>query len=352
MLSLNNNMTLNLIQNRFLSKIMPSRFLALFMLMLCFVSGQANAQVRQALVVGNSNYGSGFDLINPRNDAKAIAEKLSSIGYQVHTGGALYDLSLEQFNDEIDGFLETIDDGASVLVYYAGHGAASDGSNYLIPILPRGVKLRSGSDIRDRSVSIEGILERVENSNPKGVNVFFIDACRDTPVSNTRSINLTGLTALDSRYQPRGSFIGFSTEYGKVAEDGVNSDFSPFAEAVLNNLDKKASAPIELFYKGVSEEVYLATGGKQYPIQEPKIRGDYCLVKCDVLDLIDKQVPSSVDVSSTNAEVVSAKELQGLSISVKVAGALAAILITGLLVSSGGSGSGGGYQLTLTPPSR
>ncbi len=332
-------------------KLLTPQFAAVLVLLLFSTLGSVSAQDRHALVVGNSNYGSGFDLINPRNDATAIASKLSDIGYKVYKGDALYDLNLDQFNSEIDGFLNGVKNGASVLVYYAGHGSASGNSNYLIPILPRGVKLRTDSDIRDRSISIESILERVESSNPEGVNVFFIDACRDAPVSNSRSINLTGLTALDSRRQPRGSFIGFSTEYGRVAEDGVDSKYSPFAEAVLSNLDKKASAPIELFYKGVSEDVYSATEGKQYPIQEPKIRGEYCLVKCD------SRVPSGkLNPGVPNTEVASpttsAQASEGKSTSLKVAGAIAAILITGLLISSGDSEPNNNYSLTLVPPSR
>jgi len=252
------------------------------LLLLFIATGNANAQNRHALVIGNSEYGSGFDLINPRNDALSIAEKLKSIGYNVHTEQALLDLELDPFNDELDRFLSEVEDGSSVMVYYAGHGAASQGSNFVIPILPDGVKLRSEADIRNHSVSLEGIVERVESRNPSGVNVFIFDACRDAPVENfSRSINMTGLTALDNRRQPQGSFIGFSTEYGQIAEDGPVDGNSPFATAMLNNLDRRAGLPIELFYKGVGDEVYRATNGKQFPIQEPKILGEYCLAQCE-----------------------------------------------------------------------
>ena len=115
------------------------------------------------------------------------------------------------------------------------------------------------------------------------MNVFFFDACRDAPVeSGTRSINMTGLSALNSVNQPQGSFIGFSTEYGNVAEDGDRNGHSPFAAAMLDNLDRRANQPIELFYKGVGDDVFRTTEGKQFPIQEPKIRGEYCLVDCQL----------------------------------------------------------------------
>jgi len=373
------------------------------------ITSHANAENRHALVIGNGAYGSGHDLINPRNDAIAIAKKLNSIGYTVHTGQALLELNLDQFNNELDAFLGSIEDGSSVLVYYAGHGSASQGTNYLIPILPDGVKLRSDSDIRNHSVSIEGILERVEFRNPSGVNVLFFDACRDAPIENfSRSINMTGLAELDSRRQPQGSFIGFSTEYGRIAEDGEPDGHSPFAQAMLNNLDSRAGLPVELFYKSVADEVHNATNGNQFPIQEPKILGEHCLAECQTqsqISLAESTIPSigyfNLLTKPSNAKVCyrvdgewndwqcgeqvgvpfgkslsikatadKYKEFTGTTqlntpdqrlnielerkrnnFGLKVAGVVAAVLVTGFLVSQIDSGgSDDGFPITLTPP--
>ena len=132
------------------------------LLMICtisslFVSLPSHSASRHALVIGNSDYGSGYSLVNPLRDSTAIANKLSAIGYKVHGNGPLLDLRLEQFEDAIDSFLASLEDGSSTLIYYAGHGAASGGNNYLIPILPDGVRLRSEDDIRNRSVSLQGL---------------------------------------------------------------------------------------------------------------------------------------------------------------------------------------------------
>ena len=242
----------------------------------------SSASDRHALVIGNSAYGGSFNLINPRSDSESIASTLSSLGYRVHGGGAQFDLTLDALNNTIDLFLSSVEDGSSTFIYYAGHGAAASGSNYLIPILPEGVILKSDADIRDRSVSLQSILERVEASNPTGINVLFFDACRDAPVDNlSRSINFSGLTTLDTARQPRGSFVGFSTEYGDIALDGDSAGNSPFAAAVLNSLKNSSTAPIELFYKDVVNQVYDATNGQQFPIAESKIRGrPHCIVDC------------------------------------------------------------------------
>jgi len=242
-------------------------------------SSLAYAVERHALIIGNSAYGSGFTLANPQNDTNAIAAKLDSIGYKVHQSRALHDL------------------------------------NYLIPILPDGVTLRSEADIRNRSVSLQSVLDRVSQRNNAGVNVLFVDACRDAPVVDERSINMSGLTSLDNRYQPQGTFIGFSTEY---------------------------------------DDVYRSTDGKQFPIQEPKIRGSYCIVECSTLNNQTEAFTATAPTQPQSPPL----EPQSSNNTLKIVGGIAAILIAGALISSGGGDGGSGeaadgnYTVTLIPPGR
>lgn len=284
-----------------------SGLILLLLLLTCWTT-TAEAQNRHALVIGNSDYGSRFNLINPRNDSIAIAEKLQTLGYKVHGGKASENLQLEQLNQEIDNFLASVTPGSSTLIYYAGHGAASGGSNYLIPILPEGVTLRSEADIRNRSISLDGILERVERRNPTGVNLFFFDACRDAPVESfSRSLNMSGLERLDRSRQPRGSLVGFSTDYGDIALDSQDDqDHSPFAAAFLDSLDTSAAIPVELFYKMVVGDVWEATNGQQLPIVESKLIGEHCIIECSsFVDVPVVQEFGTLDVitSPANAQV-------------------------------------------------
>ncbi len=80
----------------FFDKYRTAFYLLLFSLM-CWCT-IVDAQSRHALVNGNSEYGSRFNLINPRNDSIAIAEKLQALGYEVHRGKASENLQLEQLN--------------------------------------------------------------------------------------------------------------------------------------------------------------------------------------------------------------------------------------------------------------
>jgi len=363
---------------------------------------------RHALVIGNSGYGSGFDLATPLHDSTAVAQKLSSIGYQVHGGGARLNLDLEAFDSEIESFIDSIEDGSTALIYYAGHGAASRGANYLIPILPEGVRLRTDSDVRNRSILLQSVVERVERKNPNGVNVYFFDACRDGPVQHsTRNINLTGLTNIDTVNQPRGSFIGFSTEYGRLALDGDDPNgHSPFAAALLESLTTHAATPIELFFKAIVEKVFAITQGQQHPIQESKIRGELCIIECreenraatpqefgtpvvltkpanaEVCYLIESwsswncfresvlplNTPVQIRVTAkshktftTDTEIMRDRQRIPVTLERKgnntlkiVGGVAAAVIIGGLLVSGSDSGGGGDsdeiYNISITPP--
>ena len=304
-------------------------------------SATSVAAQRHALVIGNSDYSGAYGLVNPRNDAMAVASKLNEIGYDVHTGGASLELTLDQFNETLDAFLETVENGDTVVVYYAGHGAAASGTNYLIPILPPGVKLRTETDLIYKTVMLNGLLERMEFTNPDGVNVFFIDACRDAPVTAaSRTINLTGLSELDSRNQPHGSFVGFATDYGMVANDGVGARNSPFTESLLEGLDVAANLPIELFYKRVSDRVYRRTDGQQIPIQEPKIYGEFCLVPCSTFNPTPiESAPGIVEPVKPQPVASVEKFPQTEGNSRRLLWGIAAVVAAGLIIS-GSSGSG------------
>src|ERR1700678_3087411 len=78
----------------------------------------AGAETRKTLVIGNDSY-PGNSLINARNDARAIGEALSALGYK-----ATVDLDLDRKGmiDAIERFDDSIQPGDTVVLYYAGHG--------------------------------------------------------------------------------------------------------------------------------------------------------------------------------------------------------------------------------------
>jgi len=245
----------------------------------------AHAQERHALVIANSNYTGEYKLNNPIADGTAIASQLKMMGYKLYGGNVQKELGLASIGKTINDFFTGVPDGAHTLVYYAGHGVSLENQNFLIPILPKGVTLSSTVDVKNRAYSLQALLDEAGYSNPSGVNVMFIDACRDAPVDiKSRSVNmLDGMTRLNSASQPKGTFVGYSTEYGKKALDGPTGRNSPYAQELLHGLKYQAALPIEIFHRNLADRVYKRTSGKQYPIYEPKIRGEFCIVACDAL---------------------------------------------------------------------
>lgn len=243
------------------------------------------ATERHALIIANSDYPGEYKLNNPVQDTAAIANIIKMMGYKLYGGKVFAELDLQTTAETVNDFFTGVPDGAHTFVYYAGHGVSLENQNFLIPILPDDVTLENPIDVKNRAYSLQAMLDEAGYSNPTGVNIMLIDACRDAPVNfKSRSINmLDGMGPLDSLSQPKGTFVGYSTEYGKKALDGPAGEFSPYAEELIYGLENQASLPIEIFHRNLSDRVYKRTSGKQYPIYEPKIRGEFCFVSCDAL---------------------------------------------------------------------
>ena len=81
-------------------------------------------------MIGNSQYKEA-PLLNPVNDARAIARALSRSGFKVvlkeNIGRAEMQVALRKFGDALKA-------GGVGLFYFAGHGVQVKGRNFLIPV--------------------------------------------------------------------------------------------------------------------------------------------------------------------------------------------------------------------------
>ena len=128
--------------------------------------------------------------------------------------------------------------GADVaLFFYAGHGIAISGTNYLLPI---DADIKSEMDVKlGAAINIDLTLD--QTMGDAKVKLVFLDACRDNPFaakiksnSATRSVNVqTGLAEMKSG---EGTLIAFATGPGQTALDGQEGTNSPFTRALLANL--------------------------------------------------------------------------------------------------------------------
>src|SRR5262249_16217246 len=90
----------------------------------------ASAERRVAFVFGNGAYRHATMLPNPAMDAKAIAALLRNVGFDVTEG---IDLDRAGMTARLSEFAVKTQGADAALFFYAGHGIAVNGKNYLIP---------------------------------------------------------------------------------------------------------------------------------------------------------------------------------------------------------------------------
>jgi len=222
-----------------------------------------------ALVVGNARYQRSA-LINPVQDARLVANRLTRIGFDVTL---LENLDAARFNAATRDFSVRAKGADVALFYYAGHALQADGENFLMPV--DNANMRTMEDVRDGGgVQLAMVLAQLEVAAP-AVKLIVIDACRDNPLpSANRSLAGGGLAAI--RKPPQGGLIAFATSPGKVAEDGTgkNSVFSKyFAQQV-----GVPNQTVEQLFKRVRQAVKAETKDRQEPTEVSSLTADVMLV--------------------------------------------------------------------------
>ncbi len=219
----------------------------------------ADAAGRVALVIGNGQYQGVTQLANPVNDARDVADKLRALGFTVVDG---YDLGKRQMEQTIGEFSDQLDSAEAGVFYYAGHGIAVAGRNFIVPV---DANLSAPAKLKFESISIDDLVELMKASTP--VNVLILDACRNNPFGRGPAITTRGATDATSGLAAANSYAGAYTVYsaqdGAVALDGEGRN-SPFATALLKHLDTPA-ATIEVVMGRVKAEVEEMTKGFQSP---------------------------------------------------------------------------------------
>jgi uncharacterized caspase-like protein len=218
---------------------------------------------RTALVIGNSKYRRGA-LLNPANDARAMAAELRKSGFQVI---AIEDAGLNRMNSAIEEFGRSIKRGGVALVFYAGHGMQVNGENYLIPV---DADLTKETDIQSKTLNLGLILTKLEDAKSR-VNVVVLDACRDNPFARSwRSAGKGGLATIDA---PAGTVIAFATAPGKTAADGsgANGLFTTHFLAQLRIPNQKLEDVLKNTRKGVAAD----SQNEQIPWDSSSLTGDF-----------------------------------------------------------------------------
>src|SRR5437868_5078073 len=213
---------------------MRFRTLALSMICMIFTAGAASADKRVAFVVGNGTYKNVAALPNPSIDAKAMAGALRNVGFEVVEGT---NLTRDKMTERLLDFGKKAQGADVAVFFYAGHGIAISGTNYLLPV---DADIKSEMDVKlGAAINIDLTLD--QTMSDAKVKLVFLDACRDNPFaakiksnSATRSVSVqSGLAEMKSG---EGTLIAFATGPGQTALDGQEGTNSPFTRALMAHI--------------------------------------------------------------------------------------------------------------------
>ena len=222
----------------------------------------ALADKRVAFVVGNGTYKNVAPLPNPAVDAKSMAKVLRNVGFDVVEGT---NLTREKMTEKLLDFGKKAEGADVAVFFYAGHGIAVNGTNYLLPV---DADLKSEMDVKlGAAINVDLTLE--QTMSDAKVKLVFLDACRDNPFAAkirsakaTRSVSVqSGLAEMKSG---EGTLIAFATGPGQTALDGEAGTNSPFTRALVANV-AAPGVEIQQAMTKVRAQVNEETGKNQLP---------------------------------------------------------------------------------------
>src|ERR1700680_3407736 len=223
-------------------------------------NGEALAEKRVALVIGNSAYKNVAKLPNPAKDAAAVTALFKTAGFDVVE--SYENLGGFEMRRAIKDFAGKVRDADVAVVFYAGHGMEVDGTNYLLPV---DAALEGDLDIEDEAIPLDRILKTVDPA--RLLRLVILDACRENPFVRTmkRTMGTRAITRGLAEIEPTSSdtLIAFAAKAGSTASDGTGAN-SPFTTALVSNI-ATPGLDLPIAFGNVRDEVLQATGNRQEP---------------------------------------------------------------------------------------
>ena len=228
---------------------------------------------RVALVIGNSAYEHTSRLRNPVNDATAMRDALTRLGFDVVFSR---DADEDAMEDALAAFEEMSAGADLALVFYAGHGMEMNGANYLVPVDAR---LSSSAAVGRETVALDDVLNAVAEARTR---IVILDACRNNPFTQSMrgavraNVRSGGLAAVAAG---AGSLVAYAAAAGDVADDG-DGRHSPFTEALLAQIEQPG-VDVRIMLGNVGEAVRARTG-RQQPFVYSSLSGEHYLADASV----------------------------------------------------------------------
>ena len=228
----------------------------------------AAAPGRVALVVGNNNYPSA-PLLNPVNDARAMAAALQSAGFTVILRLDATQPVLTAAVREFGNRIKAGGAGTAGLFYFAGHGMQIKGRNFLIPV---GANIEHEDEVGYQALDAQAVLDKMESAG-NGINLMILDACRNNPFARSFRSSSVGLAQME---QPVGTLVAYATAPGSVASDGqATPNGNGLYTTHLLQAIRQPGVKVEEVLKQVRGAVRRESGGRQVPMEWNSLEGDF-----------------------------------------------------------------------------
>ncbi len=257
-------------------------------------AGEPGGQ-REALVIGNSAYENFDALANPVNDANAMCDKLTKVGFKTHCHSDVKDRAA--LMRLVKDFAASLSPDSQTMFFYAGHAVQVRGENYLVPT---GANVHTPQDIDGQFVAMSDVLSALGT----GVGRFqmvVLDACRNNPFaprvtkpgeakrSASRAAMLSALTQSKAQYglsaikdAPAGTIVLYATAAEDAAFDGLDGH-GPLTKHLLAHLDTPGLSVEETIKRvtaGVQNDTLKGFGKRQTPFVYSSFTGSFCFAGC------------------------------------------------------------------------
>lgn len=180
------------------------------------VSGSAR---RMALVVGNNAYSELDPLEKAVSDARTIADVLGGLGFDVTM---VSDADIDAMDDALFSFYETLQPGDITFFFFAGHGVADNGVNYLLPVdVPKLGELERNRLPRKAFDAAE-IAANIMNRGAR-LALMVLDACRNDPFVREGVRSGKAIGGLTRMVPTDGAFVIYSAGTGQTALDKLQA---------------------------------------------------------------------------------------------------------------------------------
>ena len=210
-----------------------------------------------ALVIGNSKYQWEAPLPNVKRDVPDVARRFEAMGLKTQL---MEDAGRAAMMQAIEAFGASARGARFAAFYFAGHGAAWVKDNYLVPI-------DADLSTPNSTQSLVPVTAIGQSTGGAANRLIVYDNCRNNPADGWQQTETQRAAAVNEnvragQHLKPNSLTLFSTAPGRVALDGPPGENSPFAAALMRQLDGP-SVDLHALAPVLRRDLLIATEGRQ-----------------------------------------------------------------------------------------